>query len=365
VNIIRKKQINIIILLFIVGLIFFMNYGVSGEKKAINVSKSMSLKQVAKKNNIPLKKMLHILSHEDRNVWDFDRNEEIQRLVLTKEQVIYAIEHVWEEDNPRKILIKYMLWVILIGYVLFFILTGKKIKKKRKIIMFLSVIIFGIILGAGPNPMESVVKILKLLNNMEVGIKEIIISVIIFTFFSLLGNKLICGWGCQLGALQESIFNLNWFKKKYKLPFAVSIAVRLVFFILFIVFLFGLGMGIKNFVLYHHLNYFKIFHFSDLAVFTLWTLVIFLGVSFFIFRPFCQLICPFGLYSWILENISLNKIKIDLDKCINCKKCISSCPTEAMKGIYDKKRKYFLPDCWSCGACIEDCPVDAISYLRK
>jgi ferredoxin len=38
------------------------------------------------------------------------------------------------------------------------------------------------------------------------------------------------------------------------------------------------------------------------------------------------------------------------------------CPTQAMKGIYEKKRKYLLPDCWSCGVCIEVCPANAVKY---
>ena len=84
--------------------------------------------------------------------------------------------------------------------------------------------------------------------------------------------------------------------------------------------------------------------------------------SLFIYRPFCQFICPFGLYSWLLENISIKRIKIIEDKCIKCEKCVKTCPTQAMKGIYEKKRKHFLPDCWSCGACIEACPTDAIKY---
>lgn len=121
-------------------------------------------------------------------------------------------------------------------------------------------------------------------------------------------------------------------------------------------------MGIKDFVIYHHINYFKIFNFGGLAVVALYSLPIFILASLFIFRFYCQLICPFGLYAWLLENIAINKIKIIEDKCIECRKCVKDCPTEAMKGIYENERKYFLPDCWSCGVCIETCPTNAIKY---
>lgn len=56
-------------------------------------------------------------------------------------------------------------------------------------------------------------------------------------------------------------------------------------------------------------------------------------------------------------------IKINLDKCINCKKCTRICPgnlinlnSENQVEIKDKDR------CWGCLACLKECPVEAISY---
>ena len=92
----------------------------------------------------------------------------------------------------------------------------------------------------------------------------------------------------------------------------------------------------------HHVNYFKIYHFDDLTKVALYSLPVFVIASFFVFRPFCQFVCPFGLWAWILESLAINRIKIDRDKCIQCNKCVESCPTQAMKGIYQDKRKFFL-----------------------
>jgi len=127
---------------------------------------------------------------------------------------------------------------------------------------------------------------------------------------------------------------------------------------------FGTGVihGIKNYVIYHHVNYFKIFHFHDIAKVAFLGLPLFVITSFFVFRPFCQFICPFGLYSWILENFAANKIQVDPDKCTGCRQCVEVCPTEAMKDILSKRRKWFLPDCWSCGKCVGQCPTKAITY---
>ncbi len=328
----------------------------------------MTLKEIASENSVPVKEILHILGHEDRSVWDMSRNKPIASLGIRKEAIEEAIAHIKEERDPLRDSLKYILWVALLGFVLLFVLKGENIGKIRRILLPLVVIVFGVFLGATPNPMESVVKVLKLLNNMESGALGIWISFSVFTLFSLLGAKFICSWGCQLGAVQESLFNIPVFKKKYswKVPFVVSLSVRILVFAIFSILFFGLGadisQGIKNYVAYHHVNFFKIFEVHDIAKIALLSLPLFAIASLFVFRPFCQFICPFGLYSWILENFAANRIKIDNDKCTQCQQCVKACPTEAMKEIVAKRRKYFLPDCWSCGKCIEECPTKAIEY---
>jgi len=333
-------------------------------------SEDFSLKQLAEKNNVPIKEILHVLSHEDLSVWEFSRIKPVVAIVSNPESVREAIEHIKEDDRPLRDILKYILWSVYLSLILLLIFARKHIRKIRNIIMMVVVLFFGIALGATPNPMESLVKLFKLLNNMEGDPKILISSFILFTLFSLIGSKFICSWGCQLGALQENLFNIPVFKRKYavKVPFVLSLCSRIIIFIVFLVLLFGFGygvvFGIRNFVIYHHLNYFKVFNFHDLAIIALYTLPLFVLLSLFVYRPFCHFICPFGLYSWILENVALSKIRINEEKCIKCEKCVISCPTEAMKEIYNHKRKLFLPDCWSCGYCMDVCPTNAIEYRK-
>ena len=365
-----KKNIAILIIIIfsaIIASVFIMKESQEIEGKII-VSSEMTLKQIAKENNVPLKEVLHVLGHEDRSVWEMPRTKSLKTLGIRKESIEEAVAHINEEKTPGRDSLKYVLWCVLLGFVLLVVLKGKNIGKIRKVLLLLVIIVFGVFLGATPNPMESVVKTFKLLNNMEGGAIGVGLSLLIFTLFSLIGAKLFCSWGCHLGALQESIFNIPVFKRKYswKVPFALSISVRVLVFGVFVVLLFGFGSGvihgIKNYVIYHHVNFFKIFNLHDIAKVTLFSLPLFVVSSFFVFRPFCQFICPFGLYSWILENFAVNKIKVDYDKCTQCQQCVEVCPTEAMKDILDKRRKWFLPDCWSCGKCIEQCPTKAIGY---
>ncbi|OGS46812.1 MAG: hypothetical protein A2539_09730 [Elusimicrobia bacterium RIFOXYD2_FULL_34_15] len=367
-NLKRNIIICIILMLTSITLSVYIKKDSSGSDSLIIFSQDFTLKELAEKNNVPVKEILHILSHADPAVWDVARNRPIKTIIKNPDAVKNAVEHIKGDVQPSKDIAKYISWTLYLSLILLLIFSRKHIKKIRVWIMVLTVLVFGLILGANPNPMESSVKLFKLFNSMKGSPNIVVVSFILFTFFSIMGSKFMCSWGCQLGALQECLFNIPVFKRKHevKVPFSLSFGLRIVIFIIFFILLFGFGygvvFGIKDFVVYHHLNYFKIFDFHELAAIAFYSLPIFILSSFFIFRPFCHYICPFGLYSWLLENVALNKIRINEKKCIQCEKCINACPTEAMKYIYNHKRKYFLPDCWSCGNCIDVCPVDAIEY---
>jgi ferredoxin len=362
---------NVILSVFLVAMTASLSiamhwraFRAGGAKEGIYFSTDMTLKDLARKNSVPLKELLHKLSHEGVKAWDLPRDVPIKTLGIDAHRIEHALEHARLEQKPFVALAKYILWALWISLVLLFILTRQAIRRSRIIALLIVVLLFGVLFGATPNPMESIVKLFKMFNRMQGRPVAVILSFILFSLFSLAGSKMICSWGCPLGALQESLFSIPLFKRKYafKLPFFLSLPVRCVLFIAFFLLLFGIGLGIRNFVIYHHVNYFKIFDYKELAVVALYSLPLLGLLSFFLYRPFCQLVCPFGLYAWVLENMAVNKIRIDESRCIQCGKCITACPTQAMKGICEKKRAYFLPDCWSCGACIEACPEGAVHY---
>ena len=127
-----------------------------------------------------------------------------------------------------------------------------------------------------------------------------------------------------------------------------------------LLFLFEIIGGRRGFVIYHYINAFDLFN-LDFEMFSiLLTIVIALLVSFTIYRPFCQFICPFGLVSWIAERFSIFRVRIDKEKCTQCGACINACPLEAAKGRVNRKK---LPaDCFSCARCLNTCPTDALKY---
>ena len=58
------------------------------------------------------------------------------------------------------------------------------------------------------------------------------------------------------------------------------------------------------------------------------------------------------------ENMS---VRIDYEKCINCKVCYERC-SEGLYGLNENGKVFvaYPDECWLCGACQMDCPVQAI-----
>jgi Pyruvate/2-oxoacid:ferredoxin oxidoreductase delta subunit len=220
----------------------------------------------------------------------------------------------------------------------------------------------GFALGKSPNPMEGIVKVPKAMAGLYPSVAAEAAALLFFLLLAVVGNKLVCGWACPFGALQELIYSLPLLRrlKRRKVPFVWSNGVRAILFVLALLLLFGVVGRSKGFVLYHSLNPFNLFNldFSPLSVPL--TILLALGLSLLLYRPFCQFVCPFGLVSWLAERFSLARVRIDRAKCDECGACVAACPLEAAGDRVEGRS--FPADCYSCARCLKVCPRDAIVW---
>jgi ferredoxin len=340
----------------------------SALKESISFNIDMSIRDVVPELGVTGKS----LARELELPLDVSKNKPVRTLGVTQEELDHAIEHIL---SHRDTVLKYYIFAVLVLWGLVFLVRlgrpdGSDVKNRRDwypripyiISLLLSVIVAGFLLGKSPNPMEGLVKVFKSMVGLypDPGIK--IIAFGFFIILAVIGNKMICGWACPFGALQEIIYSIPILRriKQKKLPFILTNTIRAGFFLFTLLFLFGIIGASKGFVIYHYVNPFNLFNLDFESPSILLTVIIALGGAFIIYRPFCQLICPFGFISWIAERFSIFRIRIDKDKCTQCGACIKVCPLEAAKGRVAGNK---LPaDCFSCARCLNVCPVDAIQY---
>ena len=195
----------------------------------------------------------------------------------------------------------------------------------------------------------------------------------ILLLYSLMFGRMICGWLCPFGLVQELVYKLKTPKVK-KGPFTrvfsyVKYAI-LIFFVGIVPIMYALrdiplpafckyicpagtlegGIGLLS-------NAVNESYFAMLGPLFTWKfllLVSILTASVFIFRLFCRFLCPLGALYGLFNKLSLFGIKVEDSKCIQCGKCVSHCKMD-IRHVGDQ-------ECISCGECIDVCPTQAIRF---
>lgn len=246
--------------------------------------------------------------------------------------------------------------------VVLFLLRGKKITNPLALwILVPSLLIFGVYFQSMTEPVRAIVQVFQ---SIALGMYSLQPTLLIFFAFALMtfiGVKLICGWGCPVGTLQELLYRIPLFSqlKKKKIPFLLSNSARVLFFAFFLIFLFGIFFGWKDQSLYRYFNPFKLFEWNFRVTAPIFVILIF-GLSLINYRPYCLFVCPFGLFSWLIQEGSFFKIRVNRDTCLECGKCGRACPTQAAQGILEGKT--FKADCFACARCLNACPNNSLEY---
>jgi polyferredoxin len=81
-------------------------------------------------------------------------------------------------------------------------------------------------------------------------------------------------------------------------------------------------------------------------------------------RTQCGLFCPMGAFQSLTNKLNIFDVRIDPDKCVQCGRCESVCPTFSLSRESIKKGKTCVT-CTKCGRCVDECPKGAISYHIK
>ena len=325
------------------------------------VTISMTLHEAAEALGITGQDMAHSLGLGVET----DKNISMEDLGIEPETLAVAVNEIREEGEKGLDWIKYPFWVLISLLAVFLLMRGKVSRRAYLWTLSLSLAVTGVWLGKSPNPMESVVKLAKGAVGIFADPLPLIFAFGFFALLAVVANKVICGWGCPFGALEELLFELplgrriRKFRQK-KLPFRVTNTVRIALLAMFILVIAGIIGGEKGTVIYHYFNPFNLFDFNFALLSVIVSVAVFSIASVFVYRPFCQFVCPFGVFSWVLERFSLTRVMVDRGACTDCRACVAACPLEAMEGLLDQKKA--PADCFSCARCLRSCTFDALHY---
>ena len=195
----------------------------------------------------------------------------------------------------------------------------------------------------------------------------------ILLLYCILFGRMICGWLCPFGLVQELLYKIKTPKLK-KSPVTRVLSffkyVVLVFFVFIIPVMYAFrdtplpafckyicpagtlegGIGLLA-------NKVNESYFSMLGPLFTWKFLILVSVvvaSVFIFRMFCRFVCPLGALYGLFNKISLFGVKVEDHKCTHCNLCVNKCKMD-IKKVGDS-------ECISCGECVGVCPTKAIVW---
>ena len=188
---------------------------------------------------------------------------------------------------------------------------------------------------------------------------------------AVLLGRLLCGWICPFGLLQDLLHKIP--SQKFKLPQWTSYIKYVVLGVLVIGLPFMLGVG----------TYFSFCRicpasaiqvtipslFTDGVPQNIWPMLIRLHVLAAVIvlaimssRSFCKTLCPIGAILAPLNYISFWVVKTPTESCSSCKKCDRVCPVE---GHPSDRVLEHIPanrelDCIACHECQDACPLHKV-----
>lgn len=202
-------------------------------------------------------------------------------------------------------------------------------------------------------------------------------SYYVIGFLILIGvllGRAVCGFLCPFGWFQELLYRIPTKKvstKKWKLLKRVKYLV-LVLLVFLLPLLSGLKNGVGDPFFCKYLCPQGVLEaaiplaladrnirdaLGPLFFFKSGILIVTVGTSIFIYRPFCKVLCPLGAFYALFNSVSFFQMQVKPEKCISCGKCTAACKMDV-----DVTKTPNHTECIRCGMCVSACPTGAATF---
>ena len=199
-----------------------------------------------------------------------------------------------------------------------------------------------------------------------------------FVFGSLMG-RFVCGWLCPFGLVQDLLYKRPLLKKKKRKQLPAHKVLK-----------YGKYVGLVGLVFIGSVFLFEGFakvpafckflcpsgtlmgaipllsaneslraQAGGLFGWKMAVLIAVLLVSVFVYRPFCQYLCPLGaVYGWF-NKWCLVQIRWEKDNCTSCMACQKACPMNL-----SPEQISVSAECIKCGRCVSACAQGCLKWKR-
>ena len=262
-----------------------------------------------------------------------------------------------------------------------FFVIRQKPSKWMTILTIISLAYLGIIRGGCICPVGAVTNItMGILNPAMIGL----LTMVIFLsplIIALIAGRVFCTSGCPIGAIQHLFYSK---KRHIKIPDKLNKYLRIIPILILAATIYA-AISAQYYLVCELEPYKAIFFVGKswsgqilgfltggsveakllwaMGIFSWGYLIAILAAGFWIPRPFCRFLCPYGVLLGFISIFSVKRRKINIDKCNQCGLCQKACPVQAI--AVDRKNKtsnLSNYDCLQCNICSDSCKKGAIEF---
>jgi len=161
---------------------------------------------------------------------------------------------------------------------------------------------------------------------------------------TLLVGRVYCGYVCPYGAIQELLHVGKWaprIPEHWRRPFTWLKYAVLVFLVVNV-------LVTKTEILKDMTPFKALFTWGGTPL-TIGLAAGFAVLSVFMWRPFCEVLCPLGAFLSLVSRVSVFGLQAD-ESCVSCGACTTTCPSTTCHS-----GKIRCADCYVCGECVRAC----------
>ncbi len=202
------------------------------------------------------------------------------------------------------------------------------------------------------------------------------VSLYIIGFLTAAGavaGRLVCGWLCPFGLIQELLHRLRPRRWHVRLPKFIE-AMRYPVLVLTVLLPFywrsAVGLAEPYFCKYIcpagtlEAGLPLVSRRPELAAligplfgWKAFVLAVVLIASILIWRPFCRTFCPLGAFYGLFNRVSLLRLRCDAGRCTSCRACARRCPVDLEPFVEPNSSR-----CVRCLECTKVCPTQALRF---